>query len=122
MARILIIDDNDFVRNMLKETMERAGYEVETAVNGVEGVERFRKISCDLVITDLIMPEKEGIETIMDLKKDFPAVKIIAISGGGRVGPTNYLKFAEMLGAAYTFTKPVDRKALLKAVKVLLQP
>ena len=121
MAQILIIDDDDQLRLMLRKTLERSGYEVVEAPNGKEGIKRFREMPCDLVITDLIMPEKEGLETISELKEDFPDIKVIAISGGGRVGPNDYLHLAKMLGAQRTLTKPIELPELLKTIKELLE-
>ena len=118
-ALILIIDDDDQLRGMLREMLEHAGYEVTDASNGKEGIRLYRENPADLVITDLIMPEKEGIETIMDLRQEFPEVKIIAMSGGGRVEPDSYLHMARGLGALCTLTKPLDRNALLRTVREL---
>ena len=119
MARILIIDDDVQILDMLRQTLEREGFEVVDAPNGEEGIRLYREDPADLIITDIIMPEKEGIETIMELKRDFPDVKIIAISGGGRVDPEEYLHMAEKLGAKRTFAKPVEREDLLKAIQEL---
>ena len=121
MARILIMDDDEQVLAMLEQTLERKGYEVETAINGKEGLKRHRENPADLIITDLVMPEKEGMETIRELLKDSPDVKIIAISGGGRVDPMGYLGTAKLLGAQCVFAKPVDRKVLLDAIRELLK-
>lgn len=120
MARILIIDDDVQILDMLRQTLEHEGYEVMEAPNGKEGVRLYREDQADLIITDIIMPEKEGIETIMEIKRDFPDVKIIAISGGGRVDPEEYLHMAEKLGAKRTFAKPVEREDLLKAIQELI--
>ena len=120
MAKILIIDDDIQFRKMLRQVLERAGYEVSEASDGNEGTMTYESESVDIVITDLIMPKKEGIETISELKKNYPEIKIIAISGGGRVGPESYLTFAEKLGARYTFSKPLDRTKMLEAVHELL--
>ena len=120
MARILIIDDDVQVLDMLKQTLECEEYEMVGSPNGKEGIRLHREDPVDLIITDIIMPEKEGIETIMELKRDFPDVKIIAISGGGIIGPEDYLHMAKILGAKRTFAKPVDRDELLKAVKELI--
>ena len=117
---ILVIDDDDQFRGMLRQTLEHAGYEVTDAPNGKEGIRVFRENPADLVITDIIMPEKEGIETIKELRRDFPDVKIIAISGGGRIGPVSYLKMAKGLGAQCTLTKPIEREELLKTVMELI--
>ena len=117
---ILVIDDDDQFRGMLRETLEHAGYKVADAANGKEGIRLYREKPADLVITDPIMPEKEGIETIKELKRDFPEVKIIAISGGGRGAPEDYLHMAKKLGAQYAFAKPVEREDLLEAVKEII--
>ncbi|MBL7178351.1 MAG: response regulator [Desulfobacteraceae bacterium] len=121
MARILIIDDDPQILNMLGQTLEREGYEVIGAPDGKEGLRLYRENPTDLIIADLIMPEKEGIETIMELRRDFPDVKIIAISGGGRLDPEQYLSMAKSFGAQYTFAKPVAREELLNAVRELLE-
>jgi len=120
MARILIIEDDDQTRSMLRQVLEREGYEVVDAPDGREGIRLYRGKPTDLIITDIIMPEKEGIETIMELKRDFPDVKIIAMSGGGRIGPDEYLHVAKKLGAQRTFAKPVEREEMLKAIRELL--
>jgi CheY-like chemotaxis protein len=120
MAKLLIIEDDEYVKKMLKQTFERAGYEIATATNGRIGIELYEKSNFDVVITDLIMPDMEGIETITLLRKLNPHAKIIAISGGGRNQPDDYLFLAEKLGASRTFTKPVDREALMQAVADLI--
>jgi DNA-binding response OmpR family regulator len=118
--RILVIDDDDQVRTLLRQVMEWANYEVIEACNGREGVQKHRKHPADLVITDLIMPEQEGLETISLFKKEYPHLKIIAISGGGRIGPEAYLPAAQELGADKVFSKPFDVRELAEAVKELL--
>ena len=117
MQRILIIDDDEQVRDLLSEILGRAGYEVVTASNGAEGLRLYRAQPADLVITDLIMPEKEGMETIIALRKDFPKVRIIAVSGGGRSGAISYLPIAKSLGAARTVAKPFSKQEILDAVR-----
>jgi CheY-like chemotaxis protein len=121
MPRILIIDDEEQVRAVFREMLERSGYEVFEAANGKEGLRLQREKSADLIITDIIMPEKEGLETIRELLRGFPEVKIIAVSGGGRIGPDQYLDVAKKLGAARTFNKPVNLKELLQAVQSAFQ-
>ncbi len=121
MARILIIDDEPQIRSMLRLMLERVGYEVAEAPDGIEGIRRYRENPADLIITDLIMPNKDGIGMIIDLKKEFPKVKIIAMSGGGVNRPEGYLDGAKKLGAARTLTKPIDRDEMLKAVKETLK-
>jgi YesN/AraC family two-component response regulator len=118
--RILIIDDDFHVRDMLERLLRRAGYDSQLAENGVEALKMHRENPVDLVITDIIMPEKEGIEIISEFRRDYPSVKLIAISGGGRIGPANYLKMAKLLGAERTFAKPVDTSQLLSAIEELL--
>ena len=121
MARILIIDDEPQIRSMLRLMLERVGYEVAEAPDGIEGIRRYRENPADLIITDLIMPNKDGIGMIIDLKKEFPKVKIIAMSGGGVNRPEGYLDGAKKLGASRTLTKPIDRDEMLKAVKETLK-
>ncbi len=120
MGRILVIEDEAQMRKLLRQVLEDSGYEVEEAPDGLEGMRLYRENPSDLIITDMIMPKKEGMETILDLKLEFPDVKIIAISGGGRVGPEPYLQIAEGFGAERVFTKPFDIKELLSAIKDLL--
>jgi len=101
--------------------LEDAGYEVEEAADGNIGLQINRENPADLIITDLIMPEKEGIETILELKKDFSDTKIIAISGDSILDPDSYLSVAEQIGAKRSFSKPIDMKELLAAVEELLK-
>ena len=121
MARILIIDDEPQIRSMLTLMLAREGYEIVEASDGVAGIKIYRQNPADLIITDLIMPNKDGIGMIIDLKKEFPDVKIIAMSGGGLNKPDGYLKGAKKLGAACTLTKPIDREEMLKAVREILK-
>lgn len=121
MARILIIDDESQIRSMLRLMLERVGYEVLEAADGMEGIRQYRDNPADLIITDLIMPNKDGIGMIIELKKEFPKVKIIAMSGGGVNRPEGYLDGAKKLGAERTLTKPIDREEMLSAVKETLK-
>ncbi len=120
MPRILVIDDDDVIRALFGETMEEAGYEVDLARNGVDGIRLFREKSPDLVITDLFMPEKDGIETIVELRRDFPDTKIIAVSGRHMAGG-KYLEISQTLGADRVLLKPVKVDELLYAVKELIR-
>ncbi len=121
MARILIIDDNSEVLETYRRILEHAGYEIIVATNGKEGIRTFKEEEPDLVITDIFMPEKEGLETIMELRHNFPDVKIIAISGGGDgMGPENYLKMAKDFGVMSALTKPIEMEALLEEVQKCL--
>ncbi|MFC1592021.1 response regulator [Thermodesulfobacteriota bacterium] len=117
---ILVIEDDEQVRILLKKMLENAGYSVAEAPNGEIGITMYRENPQDLVITDLIMPEKEGIETIRELLSDNPGAKIIAISGGGSVDPEQYLHMAERLGVLKTFAKPFRREEILQAVQELI--
>lgn len=118
--KILVIDDEAPIRDMLRRTLEREGFLVAVAADGNKGLEIYRDDPADLIITDIVMPEKEGLETIMELKKDFPDVKIIAISGGTKVGSGEYLGMAEMFGAVKAFQKPFKREELLSAIREVL--
>jgi len=120
LAHILIIDDDDDVRMNLREMLENEGYRVADASDGKKGMRLFRKSPADLVITDIFMPEQEGLETVKELRKDFPTVKIIVISGRGRLDPEPYLEIAERFGADKTLAKPFRREDLLRAVDELL--
>lgn len=115
--KILIIDDDQRIRDLFRIWLERAGHEVFEAENGQKGVEQQQRTPVDLLICDLIMPVQEGIETITQFRNDYPQIGIIAISGGGKIGPDSYLAVAEHLGAWRVFTKPVDMMSLLQAVK-----
>lgn len=116
MARVLIIDDEQLARFTMREILEGGGYEVVEAANGREGLERQREHRCDAVVTDIIMPEKEGIETIIELRKDFPEITIVAISGGGRTRNLDFLALAEKFGADRILPKPFSEEDLLAAV------
>ena len=120
MERILVIDDDVQVLNVLHLALVHEGYDVLKASNGKEGIKLHREDPVDLIITDLIMPEKEGIETIRELTAEFPKVKIIAISGGGRISSEDYLPMAKMFGAKRTLAKPIERNDLIRAVKEVL--
>jgi len=118
--RILVIDDEDLIRDLVKEMLEAEGYGVSTAANGKEGLRLYRKELPDLIITDIFMPEMEGLETIRELQSVTPNVKIMAISGGGEKGMISFLAFAKRFGALRTLEKPFSREELLTAVKELL--
>jgi DNA-binding response OmpR family regulator len=121
MGSILIIEDDSEIRNMLKIMVQRAGFSVQTAVNGLEGIKMFRRAPSNIVITDIVMPEKEGLETILELREEYPEVKIIAISGGGRHDAISYLQSAKDFGADYVFQKPFSKKEIIAAIKDLLK-
>lgn len=121
MARILVVDDEDSLRRLLKAVLERAGHDVITANNGFEAVRLVDAEPFDLVITDLIMPEMEGIQTIGQLRRLAPDTKIIAMSGGGRGSAGDYLDLAKQLGATMSLAKPFTPDSLLAAVKSTLE-
>jgi DNA-binding response OmpR family regulator len=121
MAKILVIDDEPSILLMIKKMLEKAGHDVEMAINGKEGMLIFEKNKADLLITDIIMPEKEGLETIVEMRKKYPDLKIIAISGGGRISADGYLPGAKLLGANMVFQKPLIQKDFLEAVSFLLR-
>lgn len=120
MKRILVIDDDHHILLMLKKMLEKAGFEVDLASNGVDGLELFQKIEADLVITDIIMPEKEGLETIREMKRMRSDLKIIAMSGGGKISADNYLETARIFGASLVLEKPFSQKTMVDAVIKLL--
>jgi DNA-binding response OmpR family regulator len=121
MASVVVIDDDERIRRFLQRLLEHAGHRVVTAGNGDEGIELYRRERADLVITDILMPVKDGISTIHELRRAFPEVKIIAMSGGGTYStPGHYLELAGKMGAQRTLTKPFDAKALLESVGELL--
>ena len=120
MTKILVIDDDMVVRETIIQILEDKGYEVISAEDGYRGLAAFRRDKPDLVITDIIMPEKEGIETIRDIRGEYPEAKIIAISGGGRIGNTDFLKIARQLGASDVIAKPFDPDDLIAHVEKCL--
>ena len=120
MNAILVVDDDPQVLEVVGEMLRLDGYAVATAADGREAVVKFRNTSFDLVITDLIMPEKEGLETIVEMKSMRSSVPVIAMSGGGRVGPSDYLETARYIGAAATLAKPFTRSELISLVSSVL--
>ena len=118
--RILVIDDEPTAVDLLHRILELNGYEVLDAANGIEGVELFRHNICDLVITDMVMPKKDGLQTILDLRDDYPDLPIIAISGGGTISKERYLAVAGYLDKVITIAKPFTLETILKAVATLL--
>ncbi|ETX06612.1 response regulator [Candidatus Entotheonella palauensis] len=119
--RILLIDDDDQFRKVLCRTLEAEGYAVVGARDGREGVQYYRDLPVDVVITDLLMPVQEGVETIRELQREFPHVKIIAISGGGQSGNLDFLHVAHRLGAQRTLRKPFSREEVLLAIREVLR-
>ncbi len=120
MTRILVIEDNVAYNKMLKMILEEKGYEVSTAFNGNEGLSLFKENKFDLIVTDIYMPEKEGMETIKEIRSIDPNIKIIAMSGGGKYKEFIYLQFTKDLGADRIFKKPFDNRELLQAISELV--
>jgi CheY-like chemotaxis protein len=118
--RILVIDDNPSVLSSIRQVLEAAGFEVEAAANGREGIRRFEAAPPDLVITDIIMPECEGIEVIREIRGDRPMQPILAISGSRSRGHIDYLRMAECLGANAVLAKPFAAAELLAKVEACL--
>lgn len=117
MPSVLVVDDEDQVRQLIRETLELAGYDVEEACDGKEGLERYRTKPADLVIMDILMPDQDGLESIMTLHREFPQSRVIAITGGSdTIGILNFLDAAKMLGAQRTLKKPFDVKTLVDVV------
>jgi len=119
MARILIIDDDDTLRGIIVKSLTYAGHQVTQTNNGRKGVELFRSDPTDLVITDMVMPEQEGMETIKILHREFPQLRIIAMSGG-LDGSELYLDLTKRLGAAYTLSKPFTLQQLKEAIGLVM--
>ena len=120
MARILVIDDDAQVRGAVRRILERAGHTVEDVGNGDAGLRAHRERPADLIIKDIFMPERDGIETIRQLRRESPQVKIIAISGGDRTQTLDLRKDAELLGASRALRKPFELSDLVQAVGELL--
>ncbi len=120
MSAILVIDDDPAVREVVREMLRGEGHEVSTAENGRQALQALAADVFDLVVTDLIMPEQEGIETIAEIRRRDPDIPIVAMSGGGRLGPGDYLETARFLGADATLAKPFGRQELIAIVEKLL--
>lgn len=118
--KILIIDDDDLIRLTCRSVLQKAGFSVVEASNGNAGVAAFKSEAPDLVITDILMPDKEGLETITEIRAHNPQIKIIAMSGGGHTQNMTFLKLAEKMGANCTLNKPVKPNDLLNAIKGLM--
>lgn len=120
--RILVIDDEAAVRGTIQRMLESAGHEVIAAENGRDGLDRYRKQDLDVVITDIIMPEKDGIETIREIRAIDPTVAIIAISGEGHTGLPDFLRVAKKLGATATLKKPFRENDLMACIAACTSP
>ena len=121
MARILVIDDDEIMNGMIVQLLSEAGHDVEGVQDGNSGLKMFESKPFDLIVTDIVMPEKEGIETIISIRNKSKNIPIIAISGGEKLSPDQYLQMAQHFGADYTFQKPFDRERFLAAVRECLK-
>jgi two-component system, chemotaxis family, chemotaxis protein CheY len=115
--RILLIDDDVMVRQTIANVLIEAGYDVVSCGDGVAGMRAYHRSRPDLVITDIIMPDQEGIQTLMEIHKVDPSAKVIAISGGGRTSNLRILDVARTMGATDTLAKPFDLEELLTVVR-----
>lgn len=119
MSAILVVDDDDAMRLVMTRALDRSGHQVTEASNGLEALDKLSQGSFDLIITDLIMPEMEGIELIQAIRKKHLDIKILGISGGGRSNPDSYLALASGLGANKVLAKPFEIETLLSTVNEL---
>ena len=130
MTKILVIDDEKDIRDVLKKLLQREGFDIMVARDGNDGLKAFWTEQPDIIITDIVMPDRDGVNVIKEIRNEFPDVKIIAISGGGKVDPlqyqpesistTVYLAAAESAGADLTLSKPFNKEQLLTAIRQLL--
>ncbi|MGH7181040.1 MAG: response regulator [Nitrospiraceae bacterium] len=122
MPSVLVVDDEDQLRQLIREILEQAGYQVTEARDGKEAVLQYRLAPADVVIMDILMPEQDGLETTSTLRREFPNVKIIAITGSSEmIGILSFLDVAKMLGAHRTLQKPFEMQTLLDTVQAELQ-
>lgn len=121
MARILVIDDDNELRSILRAALEVAGHQVWEAADGAQGIRTFRQWPADIILCDVVMPVKEGLETIRELRHLFGDVKIVAMSGGAYGGTMDFLPFAAKFGAVRILKKPFDMRALRDVLEEVLQ-
>ena len=120
MPSILIIDDDDSVRESLRRTLHKEGYTIMEASEGRRGLKQLERQPVDVILLDMFMPDKDGLETIMALRRTHPGMKIIAMSGGGFKGRVDVLDVAKKLGVRRTLAKPFTREELIEAVEQVL--
>ncbi|MDD4157379.1 MAG: response regulator [Candidatus Cloacimonetes bacterium] len=119
LKKILIVDDEKQINNILSRYL-RKNYQVSISENGLQALSILKKETFNLIIMDVIMPEKEGIETLIEIKNTYPNIKIIMMSGGGKIGPQSYLKIAKAVGADEVIEKPFELSDLHNIIKKLL--
>jgi len=120
MAKILIVDDDPQILLFLRRILERDGHEVEEADDGRKAREIYDTKQFDLLVTDVVLPGKEGLDLILELERDYPGIKVIAVSGGDRIEPGYYLELASILGAQHTLAKPFTPDEFLAKVRTVL--
>ena len=116
MTRVLVIDDEDLVRRAIRLVLEKAGFETVDLASDRQAVERFEDIAPDLVIVDLVMPDQDGFDTIAQIQNRNPDMRIIAVTGGGPMGPDQLIQRVSAMGVAWALKKPVDREVLVATV------
>ncbi|MBZ0272583.1 response regulator [bacterium] len=121
MSRVLVIDDDAVIRQLLRELLTREGHDVVVCADGRDAADIWRERAFDLIVTDIFMPEMDGLSVVMELARTHPRPRVIAISGGAPSGFASYLPAAERFGADRTFGKPFDPGELLAAVRELLE-
>lgn len=119
LMRVLVVDDNPDMRSFVKIVLERAGFEAEVAADGQRALDLQREHPADVLITDIFMPEPDGLELIQHFKSRFPGIKILAISGGGKVAKANYLYVAAEIGAEAVLRKPFATETLIRTLQEL---
>jgi len=120
MAKILIVEDDELVRQTMRHLLEGAGHIVEEACDGSSGLDAAIRVQPDLVLTDILMPSQDGIELILQLRRQQPEMRIVAISGGGKFGSSMFLDVARALGADDYLSKPFGKRDLLDKVQSAL--
>jgi two-component system chemotaxis response regulator CheY len=120
-AHILVVEDEPELRRLIAAILEKSGYTVAVAEHGGQAIALLRQKTADLVITDLLMPEQDGIETILKLRQHWPKLPVIAISGGGQLSADYYLKIAKQFGAASLLMKPFTPEELLQHIATVLE-
>lgn len=121
MARVIVIDDQEPIRRIVRRALEQAGHEVFDASDGEMGVQLLVRHSADVVLSDIFMPGQDGIQTLRQLRKEFPAVKVIVMSGGDSTGMLDLRRDAELLGAVKSLSKPFTAREIVEAVQSVLQ-
>jgi CheY-like chemotaxis protein len=122
LAHILVVDDDEIVRRSICKMLEAEGHDVQEAKTGSEGIALFQQNTFDLLITDIFMPEKDGLEVIQELRKQTSHIKILAMTGGGTIGKLNLLPQAKAFGATATIYKPFTRDELVLTINNILNP